>query len=231
MTDANPPQTMKAWIVRHHGDPKDVLQLHTNWPTPPAPHGADLLVRVSYAGLNPADVHYMQRLPTWLPFRRFPIPGMDFCGTVIAAGPSTPAACAPGAVVCGALSAWNIAFGKGTLAEYVSVSSAQVSLKPETLSEAQAVGLGIAGQTAVLILNEAKIQAGMRVLVNGASGGVGSLVTQVAKSQGAVVFGICSEANAAMVQQLGADEVSLSLLVKTYAQSYYYSSADTNISI
>lgn len=175
---------------------------------PPAPTGSNLLVKISYASLNPADLVLMQFLPTLLPFRRQPIPGLDFCGRVVQAGPDAPAEFAVDTEVCGALSVAVVAVGNGSLAEYVVVPSSLVAVKPPVLGAAAASGLGITGQTATLALREAGVKEGQTVLVNGASGGLGNMLVQLSKGHGAHVVGICSGANVAMVERLGADEVS-----------------------
>lgn len=206
----SPPKTMRAWVVTQRGNPIDVLQLRTDYPVPAAPKGSDLLIRITHACLNPADIFLCSILPTWLPFRRNPIPGFDFAGRVELAGPSAPHEFAPGAEVCASLSMRDILTGRGTLAEFVLTSSAMVSLKPKELSLAASSGLGIAGQTAAIMLQEARIKEGDRVLVNGGSGGVGTLLVQIAKGKGAHVTATCSNANISMVKRLGADEVRAS---------------------
>ena len=198
---------MRAWVVTQRGNPIDVLKLKMDHPVPVAPKGSDLLVRITHACLNPADIFLCNILPTWLPFRRNPIPGFDFAGRVEIAGPSAPKEFSPGAEVCASLSLWDILAGRGTLAEFVLVSSDIVSPKPKELSLAASSGLGVTGQTVTIMLKEAKIQEGDRVLINGSSGGVGTLLVQVAKAKGAHVTATCSKANISMVKRLGADEV------------------------
>lgn len=101
--------------------------------------------------------------------------------------------------------------GKGALAEYVVVPAENVVLKPEGVSMEEAAGLPIAGVTALSCMDLARVKKGERVLVNGSSGGIGSLVLQLAKqaagSEGTVVA-VCSGRNLEMVKGLGADEVS-----------------------
>lgn len=202
---------MKAWVVVGNGAPSaTTLQLKTDWPTPPPPPtGANIMVRISHAALNPVDLHLINVLPTWLPFRRHATPAFDFCGEVVAAGSAVPAASGVkvGAQVCGAMGVAQVTFGTGALAEYVVVPAELVAVKPEGVTPAQAAGVaGIAGQTAVLMERTAGLASGQRVLVNGASGGVGSILVHLAKARGAMVYGVCSAANAAMVTRLGADE-------------------------
>lgn len=201
------PKTMRAWVVTHRGNLVDVLKLKTDYPVPSTPKGSDLLIRITHACLNPADIFLCNILPTWLPFRRNPILGFDFAGRIEIAGPSAPEEFAPGAEVCASLSLRDILGGRGTLAEFVLVSSDMVSLKPKKLSLAASSGLGITGQTVAIMLKEAKVKEGDRILINGSSGGVGTLLVQVVKAKGAHVTATCSKANISMVKQLGADEV------------------------
>ncbi|KAJ0121906.1 lcohol dehydrogenase [Diaporthe amygdali] len=204
------PTTMKAWLVTKNGQPKDALTLKTDYPVPSKIKAGNVLVRVSYAALNPADLNFMGNIPNWVPFRRNPIPGLDFVGEVVKIGPSVPSdsGVSLGAEVCGALNVISVAVGRGSLAEYIDVPASKVVVKPKGVDTIDAPGaLGIAGQTAYIVLKEAGIKAGDRVLVNGASGGVGSVLVQVAKAKGAFVYGVCSAANAEMVKGLGADEV------------------------
>jgi NADPH:quinone reductase-like Zn-dependent oxidoreductase len=200
--------TMRAWIVTRNGGPKEALELKPSWPAPPPPTGANVLIKVLYATLNPADTHFIANIPIWLPFRRTPAPGLDFVGEVIGAGPS--ATYKVGDVVGGALAVSLVFWGKGSLVECLSVPSSLVAKKPERLSLQAASGLlGIAGQTAALCANEAGLKKGNRVLVHGASGGVGTILIQAAKGQGAIVTAVCSGENAALVKKLGADEVRI----------------------
>lgn len=205
------PSTMKAWIVTKNGEPKDALTLKHDQPVPTTPKGTNILIKVQWAALNPADVNFMATLPNWLPFRRNPIVGLDFAGTVVKIGPSVPvsAEVKVGDEVCGALNVMSVAVGKGSLAEYVEVPVEKVATKPKGLGAKEAAGaLGTAGQTAFIMMREADVREGDRVLVNGASGGVGSILVQAAKAKGAVVYGVCSKENGDMVKRLGADEVS-----------------------
>lgn len=201
---------MKAWVATRLGTPRQALQLRTNLPTPPPPSGSDILIRVHYAALNPADVGFMAFLSPLIPFRRAPVPGLDFAGVVVRAGPGAGAAVQVGARVCGAVSVGLHATNTGSLAEYVVVPEGLVAVVPEGLGLREACGLGIVGQTAVIAHREASgLGKGGRVLVNGASGGLGAMVVQIAKGRGAWVVGVCSGPNEEFVRGLGADEVCL----------------------
>lgn len=202
---------MKAWTVTKNGPPSTALTLSPSAPVP-TPKPGNLLVKLTHAALNPADLNFMSTLPVWLPFRRTPTAGLDFAGTIIRLGASVPTThpdLTIGTAVAGALNVLSVAVGRGTLAEYVEVPAAKVAVKPQALAARDAAGaLGIAGQTAWIVLKEANVGKGDRVLVNGASGGVGSVLVQVAKAKGAFVVGVCSGANEEFVRGLGADEVS-----------------------
>ena len=156
-----------------------------------------------------------------MPFRTKPsIPDMDFSGTVIKTSKSVPVSreLVPGTAVFGTVPmSQHLMGGKGALAEYVAVPAENLVLKPSNVSFEEAAGLPITGVTATSCMDLAKVKRGERVLVNGASGGIGSLVVQMAKGvvgDEGMVVGVCSGRNLEMVKGLGADEVGLiSLLV------------------
>ncbi|KAF2680312.1 NAD(P)-binding protein [Lentithecium fluviatile CBS 122367] len=200
---------MRAYKITQNGAPRQALHLATDLPLPSTPTGPNILIKVTCAGLNPADLHFMSILPAWLPFRKHPTPGLDFVGTIACAGPDVPEELAVGTTVCGALGVGQAFWGAGSLAEYVVVPAGLVAAVPEVLRgrEGEAVGCGVAGQTAALVVKESNVQKGQRVLINGASGGVGTILVQVFKAKGAHVTAICSGANEALVRRLGADEV------------------------
>ncbi|KAB5583621.1 hypothetical protein GE09DRAFT_986167 [Coniochaeta sp. 2T2.1] len=198
---------MRAWVLTRLGSPRAAMSLQPSFPSPSVhpPTGTSLLIHISYAALNPADAHFMTILTPLLPFRRRPIPGLDFSGVVVSSGPD--ATLAPGTKVCGALSVGLVAWGSGSLAEYVLVPEGLVAVVPKGMELREAAGLGIVGQTAVIAHREADgLEEGSRVLVNGASGGLGAMITQIAKGRGARVTGVCSGGNGEFVRGLGADE-------------------------
>ncbi|KAK1775186.1 hypothetical protein QBC45DRAFT_335898 [Copromyces sp. CBS 386.78] len=198
--------------------------------------GTNLLLRITHAALNPVDLHILRLFPHWLPFRRNPTPGFDFCGRIVAAGPAavdSNAEFAVGDIVCGALGAGDVFWGgKGSLAEYLIVDSSLVAKKPKTwggpgpngqegqegqeVTGEEAVGLfGIAGQTAVLMVRTAGVAddaewKGKRCLVNGASGGVGSILVQILKGKGAQeVWGTTgSEEGEELVRKCGGEVIN-----------------------
>ena len=205
------PPTMRAWIAKSSGSPSHALSLHTNMPTPKLdPTGSDCLIRIQTAALNPADVHLLRMLPSTIPFSRHsPITGLDFAGTIVRSGDGAPRDFTEGAEVCGALALSQSFAGQGTLAEYVRLPAGLLALKPKEVSWEEAAGCGVVGQTVNTILKVAGGLVGKekRVLINGASGGIGTVLVQRVKAEGAVVVGVCSEGNFGLVTELGADEV------------------------
>ncbi|KAK8007739.1 Asp/Glu/hydantoin racemase [Apiospora arundinis] len=124
-TSPPPPTTTTTATMRAWTSTKTGLQLDAHRPSPApaasAVPGAHLLLRVRYAGLNPADLALMATFPAWLPWRRNPIVGLDFVGEVLAAGPQvaqaspSPEVAKAGTLVCGALGVRQAFFGAGTL--------------------------------------------------------------------------------------------------------------------
>jgi 2-desacetyl-2-hydroxyethyl bacteriochlorophyllide A dehydrogenase len=196
---------MKA-IVRETYGPPDVLRLE-EVPVP-APGDGDVLVRVRAASANAGDWHLLRGTP--LPFRlfaglrtpRFKIIGTDVAGTVEAVGRNVTRF-RPGDDVFGELSRC----GFGAYAEFAVAPEKALALKPANLSFEEAATLPTAGCTALQGLRKGRIRRGQRVLINGASGGVGTFAVQIAKAFGAEVTAVCSTRNVDMVQAIGADDV------------------------
>ena len=195
-------ESMKAMVYCDYGPP-DVLKLASI--AKPVPNDDQVLVKVRAASVNPYDWHfirgtpYLMRLGTGLRKPKVTRIGVDFAGTVEAVGKNVSQS-KPGDEVFG---------GKtGAFAEYVCVKEKGVVLKPANLSFEQAGSVQIAGLTALLaVRDQGKIQQGQKILINGASGGVGTFAIQIAKSFGAHVTGVCSTRNVDLVRSLGADEV------------------------
>jgi len=194
---------MKAVVRRCYGS-AEVLKLEDL--ARPTPKNNELLVRVHPASVNPLDWHYLRGTPYLVRMDSGfgkpdnPRLGVDFAGTVEAVGKDVKRF-KPGDEVFG---------GKfGAFAEYVSVREDRaVVLKPANLSFEEAAAIPIAAVTALQALRDkGKIQAGQKVLINGASGGVGTFAVQIAKSFGAEVTGVCSSRNVELVRSLGADHV------------------------
>ena len=172
----------------------------------PTPDDGQLLVKVRAAAVNPLDWHfirgtpYVMRLSAGLRKPKDIRLGVDFSGTVEAVGKNVTDF-KPGDEIFGGRN--------GAFAEYVLVRPDRaVTPKPANISFEQAAGFPIAGITALqAIRDQAKIQPGQKVLINGASGGVGTFAVQIAKAYGADVTGVCSGRNVEMVRSLGADRV------------------------
>jgi NADPH:quinone reductase-like Zn-dependent oxidoreductase len=200
---------MKAIVQDRYGAP-DVLEFR-DVPTPVA--GEDeVLVEVRAAAVNAHDWHvmrgdpYLARLVTPAVFgRRGPkrtVRGRDFAGLVAAVGRHVTDL-RPGDEVYGDLGQRD-----GAFAEYACVPRGQVARKPANVTFEEAAAVPLAANTALMGLRDAAdVQAGQRVLVNGASGGVGTFAVQLAKSFGATVTGVCRTRNVDLVRRLGADHL------------------------
>jgi NADPH:quinone reductase-like Zn-dependent oxidoreductase len=195
--------TMKAVVRRCYGPP-DVLAVEDV--AMPVPADGELLVEVRAAGINPADWHFVRgepyiiRLGYGIGAPEDPRIGIDFSGTVVAVGKGVTKF-RPGDEVFGGRS--------GALAEYVVIAeTGNLARKPVNVSFEQAAGVNVAGLTALQTLRDrAGVQPGQKVLINGASGGVGSFAVQIAKVLGAEVTGVSSGRNVDFVRTLGADHV------------------------
>ena len=194
---------MKAIVHRCYGAP-DVLKLEDI--EKPTPEDNQVLVKVHAASINPLDWHYMRgkpyimRMEAGLGAPTNPRFGVDYAGTIEAVGKDVKRF-KPGDEVFGGRT--------GALAEYVAVREDRaIVLKPANVTFEQAASVPIAAVTALQALRDkGRIQAGQKVLINGASGGVGTFAVQIAKSFGADVTGVCSARNVDMVRSLGADHV------------------------
>jgi NADPH:quinone reductase-like Zn-dependent oxidoreductase len=198
--------TMKAIVYDKYGAP-DVLELREVGK--PAPNADEILVKVRAVSVNPADWHSMRGKPLfshatlgWLR-PKHQILGADLAGQVEAVG-SGVTQFKPGDEVYANL----LDHGFGSFAEYVSAPVDVTALKPASLSFEEAAAVPMAAVTALQGLgHHGAIQPGQRVLVNGASGGVGTFAVQIAKSYGAEVTGVTSTRNLDLVRSLGADHV------------------------
>jgi NADPH:quinone reductase-like Zn-dependent oxidoreductase len=194
--------TMKAIVRRCYGPP-EVLALEDI--EKPVPTKGQVLVRVRAAGLNPLDWHYMRgepylmRVESGFGAPKSPRLGVDFAGVVEAVGPGVTKFTAGDAVFGGKF---------GALAQYVAVAEdGSIARMPANVDFEQAAGVNVAAVTALQALRDrADVRAGQSVLINGASGGVGSFAVQIAKSMGAVVTGVSSTRNQELVLSLGADD-------------------------
>ncbi|MFC1720417.1 NAD(P)-dependent alcohol dehydrogenase [Pseudomonadota bacterium] len=194
---------MKAIAYHCYGSP-DVLQVEEV--AKPVPADNEVLVKVHAASVNPLDWHYLRgepylmRLGTGLGKPENTRLGVDFAGTIEAVGKDVTQF-KPGDAVFG---------GKtGAFGGYVTKpEDGSLALIPDNVSFEQAASVPIAALTALQALRDkGQLKAGQKVLINGASGGVGTFAVQIAKSLGAEVTGVCSTRNVEMVHSIGADHV------------------------
>lgn len=201
-------KTMMKAVVQHRYGPPDVLALEET--SAPAVGGEDVLIRVHAAAINLADdvmvrgVPYAARLGGGIRRPRHGVRGMDVAGTVTEAGAKVTGL-RPGDEVFG----WRgDLYQGGAFAEYARVPRDNLVPKPPALTFEQAAAVPVAGCTALQALRDtAQVQPGQKVLINGASGGVGTFAVQIAKALGAQVTGVCSTKNTGLVRSIGADAV------------------------
>ena len=197
-------EKMRAWTYERYGPPNEVLELGDI--AVPKVAGDQVLIRVEAASVNPLDWHLLTGAPRFArlsfglrqPKRN--IPGTDVAGVVEAVGENVTR-----------FQAGDEVFGEtaGSFAEFVTASEQNLAPKPHNISFEQAAAVPVAGLTALQGLRDwGGMQSGQRVLINGASGGVGTFAVQIAKALGAgEVTGVCSTRNVEMARELGADRV------------------------
>ncbi|CAG7976223.1 unnamed protein product [Penicillium salamii] len=203
------PPAMRAWVRSRRGPANTTLKLISNYPTPaiPTASSSDILIRVSHVSLQFSTEIMMKILPS-LPFNSPWVPEIELSGEVVAAGGDAPAEMRkPGSHVVAFESVpGSIFMGRGVLAEYVRIPACQVVNIEAGVDMASASGISGSGSVALRMVRTAGIGAGHSVLVNGASGSVGSLLLQLCKLRGAKVVGIASGGNEFTVRDLGVDE-------------------------
>ena len=193
---------MHAILYHHYGPPEVLEYADTDKPTPAE---NEVLIRVHAASVNPYDWHFMRGTPTFARVfmgvggPRFPGLGADVAGVVESVG-NKVTRFRPGDAVYGT--------ARGAFAEFACARESNLAVKPEGISFEQAAALPIAGITALQALRDrARVLPEQSVLINGASGGVGTFAVQIAKILGAQVTGVCSARNVELVRSLGADAV------------------------
>ncbi|XVV00325.1 NAD(P)-dependent alcohol dehydrogenase [Actinosynnema sp. CA-248983] len=201
---------MRAAVVDRYGPPEVVRVAEV---PRPAPRADQVLVRVAAVAVTSGDARIraarfpsgfglFARLAFGVSKPRRPVLGGSFSGVVEAVGARVEGF-APGDAVCG-----MTGVGLGAHAEYVAVAAAKIVHKPAEVTHEDAAGLLFGGSTALFFLRDkGSVRAGKTVLVNGASGAIGTNAVQLAKHFGAVVTGVTSAANAQLVEDLGADRV------------------------
>jgi len=196
--------TMRAIVQHRYGTvPEEVLRLERI--ARPRPAAGEVLVKVMAAGVDRGTWHmmagqpYLMRLGLGFRGPRNRVPGLDVAGTVVATGPGVTRF-AVGDEVFG--------IARGSFAEYAVAREAKLARKPAALTFAQAAAFAVSGLTALQGLRDAgRLRTGQKVLVIGASGGVGSYAVQLAKVFGAEVTGVCGTAKTDLVRAIGADHV------------------------
>jgi NADPH:quinone reductase-like Zn-dependent oxidoreductase len=201
---------MKAVVQESYGPPEQVLRL-ADVDEPPIGDD-DVLVRLRATSVNTPDwitvtgVPYILRLRSGLRRPRTPVRGTDVAGVVEAVGTKVTDV-RPGDEVFG--SSWAGAVATpGTFAEFTAVPASQLIKKPTGLSSEEAAASVMSGVTALIAIRDGgRVESGTRVLINGASGGVGTFAVQIAKALGAEVTGVSSTRNLELLRSLGADHV------------------------
>lgn len=201
MTAPALPQTMSALLQDRYGN-ADVLR-YGEAPVPVAGEG-QVLIRVRAAAVNPADVFMMTGVPAVLRLSngfarpKQPVRGMDVAGEVVAVGAGVTR-WKVGDSVCGQ--------GEGAFAQFCTAKEDWLTALPDGVSFEHGSTLGIAGVTAQIAMEVMALNPGDRLLINGAAGGIGQFVVQLAKREGIHVTAVCSGRNVERVKALGADVV------------------------
>lgn len=196
-----PPETMSAIVQRAYGGPE---VLEPGELAVPEVAADEVLVEVHAAGMDRGTWHVMTGLPRMvrpvfgLRRPKQPVPGLDVAGTVVSVGAEVTRF-AVGDEVFGV--------AQGSFAQYAAAKEAKLAPKPPSTTWEQAAIVPISGLTAIQAVHTAEVRPGQRVLVLGASGGVGSYAVQVAKADGAEVTGVASGPKLDFVRSLGADHV------------------------
>ncbi len=199
---------MKAIVYEKYGPPSEVLELKEV--EKPTPKDNEVLIKIYAASINDGDKSMIKGKPIFIRLAGFgllkpkhTIPGGDIAGQVEAVGGNVKQF-QPGDEIFGDIGG----IGHGAFAEYVSVPENVLALKPVNLTYEEAAAFPQYALVALQGLRDnGQIQPGQKVLINGASGGVGTFAVQVAKSYGAEVTGVCSTKNLELVRSLGADHV------------------------
>lgn len=196
----NPNATMRAVVIDRYGGPEVLRQATVPRPVPTR---GQVLVRTRFVGVNPKDVIVRKGKFKVATGKKFPlIVGHDIAGEVVEVGAG--ADLAEGDRVFGMIND----FAGRAYAQFAAVDAQQLAKVPSSIELRVAAAVPLAAQTALQALrDDARIEAGQKVLINGASGGVGVFAVQIAKILGAEVTAVCSQRNTDLVTELGADRV------------------------
>lgn len=203
--------TMRVILQHGYGDPQAVLR--PGRIRRPTAGPGEVLVQLRATSVNTPDwitvsgVPAILRLGSGLRRPKQPVRGTDVAGVVVAAGPGVTDL-RPGDEVFGSLWDSSLNARAGSFAEYAAVPATQVTRKPAALSFEEAAASVMSGLTAMAAIRDVgQVREGTRVLINGASGGIGTLAVQLAASLGAEVTGVCASHNVELVRSLGAHHV------------------------
>ena len=201
-TSAAPAEAMQAIVHDEYGT-MEVLRLGEI--ARPAPVGKQVLVKVHAAAVNPIDWHFVTGKPYLVRFMsgwtgpKGGTVGRDLAGEIVAVGPEVTRFKVGDAV---------FGIGPSAFAQYSLAAERRLAAKPANVSYEEAAAVPVAAMTALQGLRDhGKVKPGQKILINGASGGVGTYMVQLAKVMGAEVTGVCSGRNAELVRSLGADRV------------------------
>jgi NADPH:quinone reductase-like Zn-dependent oxidoreductase len=196
----HPSATMRAVLIDRYGKADE---LHEAEVPRPLPKRGQVLVRTRFVGVNPKDIIVRKGKFKVATGKKFPmIVGHDIAGEVVEAG--VGADLSEGDRVFGMIND----FAGRAYAEFAAVDCKQLALAPSSVELDVAAAVPLAAQTALQALrDDSRVQPGQRVLINGASGGVGVFAVQIAKILGAEVTAVCSHRNVGLVEDLGADQV------------------------
>jgi NADPH:quinone reductase-like Zn-dependent oxidoreductase len=201
---------MKAIVCNRYGSP-DVLEMQDI--EKPDPGDNEVLIKVHSAALNAADWHIMRGSPYLMRFvfgfkgPKYPVPGSDAAGYVEAIGKDVTRFKRGDAVFGNLFDDGKSEKGFGAFAEYACADEQAFVLKPSNLTFEEAASIPLAATTALQALDMGRAEAGKKVLVNGASGGVGTFTVQIAKARGCEVTAVCSRSKTDMVRSIGADHI------------------------
>ncbi len=201
---------MKAIVCNRYGSP-DVLRLQEI--EKPTPGDGEVLIKVHAASLNAADWHVMRGSPYLMRFvfglkgPKYPVPGSDVAGYVEAVGKNVKKFKAGDAVFGNLFDDGKSKKGFGAFAEYACAREEAFVMKPSNITFEEAASIPLAATTALQALNKGRAESGKKVLINGASGGVGTYAVQIAQALGCEVTAVCSSSKIDMVRSIGADYV------------------------
>lgn len=196
------PAAQKAWVAVRKGAPEQGLEFKADWPVQKKLSSGEVLVKVKAGALNPVGYKMLKLAPDWW-MKRPHVVESDLAGTIVDSGDSN---FTNGDEVFGWVALLNRSPRQGALCEYAVTRATDIVLRPPNITPIQASGVCLVALTAIQALDEAKLEAGQTILINGASTSVGLYAAQIAKIIGAKVVGVASGRNEKLVREHGVDE-------------------------